>query len=518
MNAPPNRPTIMTTSRLATLIDDYLAGSLAEPDREDLVVELLARREAREEFWRAASMHAVLSDWGKAHWGREAAAAGNAATIGLVGRLVGGAKRLGAEGGWAAVVAVCIGVSLAGLAVVGGGRVLRGPRAAERPDSAAAVVARVTAVEDAVWTGDRQFREGDVVGSGPLRLASGVAQLTFASGARVALNGAVDVELVNAERMFLRSGRITPFVPPEAVGFTVVSPSGEVVDLGTEFSVGVDANGLTDVYVIDGKVDVAGGHARRQPPVRMTQGYGARLVSPAAAAPDVTQRPLVIDHFDEPGTAALRWINLTPALPAVVREGSLVIPIQEHGDGVDPAVRILLDHDFAPLVGTQSVISFKATLPNIGTAGVGRWVALVVDGLAEPGDPPEVPLASRSEAAAAVMVSPRWHSNVRIKGRPLPKGRIFARTEDAVGPYQVVVRIDDTPENRRSAGGATLDVMVNGVEIATAEPIDLGSSPRLGFQTFFRGGEGQGGPRNAGSGLALIDDFSVSVERPDPGT
>jgi hypothetical protein len=270
--------------------------------------------------------------------------------------------------------------------------------------------------------------------------------------------------------------------------------------------------------VIDGKVDVGGGHARTQPPVRMTQGYGARLVSPAAATPDLTQRPLVIDHFDEPDAAALRWINLTPTLPAVVHGGSLVIPIQEHGDGVDPAVRILLDHNFTPLVGAQSVISFKATLPNVGTAGAGRWVALVVDGHAVPDDPPGLPLAARPEAAAAVMVSPRWHSNVRIMGRPLPRGRIFARTEEAVGPYQVVVRIDDTPENRRSAGGATVDVMVNGVEIATAERIDLGASPRLGFQTFFRDGEGQGGPGDTGAGLALIDDFSVSVERPGAGT
>jgi hypothetical protein len=141
-----------------------------------------------------------------------------------------------------------------------------------------------------------------------------------------------------------------------------------------------------------------------------------------------------------------------------------------------------------------------------------------VDGRAVPDDPPGLPLAARPEAAAAVMVSPRWHSNVRIMGRPLLKGRIFARTEEAVGPYQVVVRIDDTPENRRSAGGATVDVMVNGVEIATAERIDLGASPRLGFQTFFRDGEGQGGPGDTGAGLALIDDFSVSVERPGAGT
>jgi hypothetical protein len=163
-------------------------------------------------------------------------------------------------------------------------------------------------------------------------------------------------------------------------------------------------------------------------------------------------------------------------------------------------------------------LNSTATLPNVGTAGVGRWVALVVDGNASPSGPPALPLASRQEAAAAVMVSPRWHSNVRILGQPLPKGRIFARTEDAVGPYQVVIRIDDTPENRRVAGGTTLDVMVNGVEIATAERIDLGSSPRLGFQTFYKAGEGLRSRGGGGVGLALIDDFSVSVERPPAGT
>ena len=387
-----------------------------------------------------------------------------------------------------------------------------GPQVDQTP--AGPSVARITAVSDARWD-RRVLRVGDAVGSGPLRLLDGCAQLKFASGATVVLNGATDLEVVNDKRIFLRSGKITPFVPPEAHGFTVVSPSGEVVDLGTEFSVGVDAKGLTSVYVIDGEVDVATGHSRRQTPLRMTQGFGAQLSAPSAAGPDVTQQPIVIDHFDiertnanpnAVGDMALRWIDLDSGHPAIVEGGSLRIPIDDDPAWADPAVRILLDHDFSSLVGRRSVISFKATLPEIGTAGFRRWVALIIDSSCQPIDPPQLPLAHREEAAVGVMVSPEWQAGLRTLGERHYVKRLFRRNEDAVGPYQIVVSIDDSPEVHEEYGSATLGLMINGVDAIRNKPIELGQHPRLGFHTFVPRAKG-----GHGKAVAFIDDFSVSV-------
>jgi hypothetical protein len=395
------------------------------------------------------------------------------------------------------------------------------PSPAGRPDvqppsRAATPFAEITATAQARWAAPRELVDGDALGSGPVRLLEGRALLRFASGATVVLNGPVDLEIVTDNRIFLRSGRITPFVPPAARGFTVVSPSGEVVDLGTEFSVGVDAAGLTSVYVIDGEIDVTTGHARRLPPLRMTQGFGAELSGPAASAPAVTQTPIVIDHFtddrshEQPAPVelnALRWTDLDPACPAVVRDGALRIPFRDDPAWADPAVRILLDNDFTKLVGKRSVISYKVTLPPGGTVGVKRWLALVIDGRRDEETPPRVPLAHAEETSAAVMVSPVWQAGVRIDGQRFPCSPLFRRNEDAAGPYRVVVTLDDSPEGRIENGGTRLDVMFNGVEFASSRIIALGDQPRLGFHTYVPRGKGW-----EGEAWAVVDDFSVSID------
>ena len=53
----------------------------------------------------------------------------------------------------------------------------------------------------------------------------------------------------------LLQGRLTVKVPEEAIGFTVQTPSGDVVDLGTEFAVDVGKKGATELYVLDGTVE-----------------------------------------------------------------------------------------------------------------------------------------------------------------------------------------------------------------------------------------------------------------------
>jgi hypothetical protein len=52
-------------------------------------------------------------------------------------------------------------------------------------------------------------------------------------------------------------GRLTARVPRAALGFTVLSPGGKVVDLGTEFGLSVEEGGATTVRVFDGLVAVS---------------------------------------------------------------------------------------------------------------------------------------------------------------------------------------------------------------------------------------------------------------------
>jgi hypothetical protein len=360
-------------------------------------------------------------------------------------------------------------------------------------------VATLTDDENARWDGEPFDSEGNHVASGPLRLAEGSAQITFASGAIVAIHAPVEIEILSADRVFLRSGRITPYVPSPAHGFTVVSPSGEIVDLGTEFTVGVDATGRTDVFVIDGEVDVASGHGLTSgdAPRRMTQGFGSRLVV-AETTPVPTLEPIVVDHFDgEPGP--VRCVDHDEGYRSDVREGALWIPIAAPPGRSHAIVRSVLDHDWSVLSGRRSTISFKVTLPEEGTTDSERWLALAVDnGTGEP------PRAFDASASCAVLISPDWQVGFRVDGEPAAQGYVFARGEPAVGPFQVVVTIDDTPQGHAVHGGTVCTVMVNGKEIATMRRFDLAPRPRLQLQTHAE-------PHKGTQAFAVVDDFSVSV-------
>jgi hypothetical protein len=361
------------------------------------------------------------------------------------------------------------------------------------------IAARLVDATNARWGDGRTLLPGAAVPQGPLRLLSGAAQIAFESGALVTLNGPAEIEVLGSSRLFLRCGRIVPFVPPAATGFTVVSPTGEVIDLGTEFSVNVDASGRTEVYVLDGEVDVAQGHADRGAPLRMSQGFGSRLAVDAAL--EVTDTPLVVDHFDD-ASGPLRWRDVDPTKPATVLAGALRIPIayqqEQTGDHRGNA-RLVVDHDFSRMRHRRSAISFKVMLPNEGLANEHRWMGCVIDsGVGAP------PMAYEVAAAVSVLISPEWQAGVRVAGEPVHQSRVFTRSDEAVGPYQVLLAIDDTAAAHERNGGAMVSVTINGQELVRNQLVSFGDQPRIGFQTFCS-------PENRGRGAAIIDDFSVSI-------
>lgn len=380
---------------------------------------------------------------------------------------------------------------------------LFGMRAVPKPVPSATApppfAARVVDSTAARWADGLALAKGAAIPQGPLRLLSGAAQIAFESGALVTLNAPAEIEVLGASRLFLRSGRIVPFVPPAATGFTVVSPTGEVIDLGTEFSVNVDASGRTEVYVLEGEVDVAQGHADRGAPLRMSQGFGSRLAVDAAL--EVTDTPLIVDHFDDP-SGPLRWRDVDPAKPATVMAGTLRMPILYQqgvtGDHRGNA-RLVVEHDFSRMRHRRSAISLKVMLPNDGLAHKNRWMGCVIDsGLGAP------PMAYEAAAAASVLISPDWQAGVRVSGEPVHQCRVFTRSDEAVGPYQVLLVIDDTAAAHERRGSAVMSVTINGQEVVRNQRVSLGDQPRIGLQTFCS-------HENAGRGVAIIDDFSVSI-------
>ena len=69
------------------------------------------------------------------------------------------------------------------------------------------------------------------------------------------VNKALTTGLPTADSM--ETGKLAAEVPKAAIGFTVQTPQAVVVDLGTDFGVSVDAQGVTEAHVFAGTVEVA---------------------------------------------------------------------------------------------------------------------------------------------------------------------------------------------------------------------------------------------------------------------
>ena len=123
-------------------------------------------------------------------------------------------------------------------------------------DNVAPAIATLAYTSHARWeSGERVL--GDGFGKGKLNLEVGLARLDFRNGATVTLQGPAEFEILSTDRTILNSGILTASIPESAVGFEVLTPAMDVVDLGTAFGVSVGADGETDVCVFEGEVEVS---------------------------------------------------------------------------------------------------------------------------------------------------------------------------------------------------------------------------------------------------------------------
>jgi hypothetical protein len=148
-----------------------------------------------------------------------------------------------------------------------------------RPDQP---VAHLVSSKDCRWNEHASPpRDGNLWASNGLQLISGVAELTFAEGATVIVEGPAEFVVRSPSEGFLQHGKLLATVPSRAIGFSVETPTATIVDLGTEFGVETDAQGATDVEVFQGKVDVSyesltkGGESQQS--VQMTAGTAKRF-------------------------------------------------------------------------------------------------------------------------------------------------------------------------------------------------------------------------------------------------
>ncbi|AQT68058.1 FecR protein [Anaerohalosphaera lusitana] len=117
------------------------------------------------------------------------------------------------------------------------------------------IVAYLDGSVDAVWDQSVDTPEWDgAIRAKKLQLNEGLARITFMGGADIVLEGPAVIEPVSQDKLILSSGKLAAHVDRQAVGFSVETPAGKILDLGTEFGVEVSESGGTAVGVFQGEV------------------------------------------------------------------------------------------------------------------------------------------------------------------------------------------------------------------------------------------------------------------------
>ncbi len=125
------------------------------------------------------------------------------------------------------------------------------------PPAPALELGTVVRLEGVRWAAGKGPAEGDAVTAGRLRLLEGRLSLAFYNGVALAVEGPADLDLMAADRVFCRFGKLRTRVPTGAEGFTVFTEGFEVVDLGTEFALNQERNGTARLMVFEGQAAVS---------------------------------------------------------------------------------------------------------------------------------------------------------------------------------------------------------------------------------------------------------------------
>lgn len=277
---------------IADAIEDARDGQLDEERLEQVRQLLLTDADARRFYLQHNQMSHLLSKEA------ESTETENAIPIDR------GVRPVVAYTGWAIAALILIGSSIWSFALINSqpttiSKDTKKPVIVETPDAV------ITNQIDATFVdGADPIKTGQSLDGKWVRIISGIVQVEFASGAQLALQGPAELRVDSDMECFVQSGMLTVLAPPEASEFTVKSPSGNVIDLGTEFGIVVDADGQMDVHVLEGEVEVEVGDDEPR-----------KLVENEAATVDPLKKQIVDRAIDREAFEPIRLETLLASKP-----------------------------------------------------------------------------------------------------------------------------------------------------------------------------------------------------------
>lgn len=220
------------------LIDSLLDSEISEADFLRLEAEMHVDPAARQAYYERLKLDTNLLIEAEAAGGGD----GKKASVGIA---PGPPLKFGWLG-WMAAMALALLTGAIGWKI-GQDREAVTTRKEEPVASGFGVVAEQS---NAGWSINR----GDLIPEGPIQLKSGIVQLDLFSGVTLIVEGAAEFEVLSTMELSVTRGNVRARVPGLARGFRVRIPTGELVDLGTEFSIDVTPE-YADLRVMEGQVE-----------------------------------------------------------------------------------------------------------------------------------------------------------------------------------------------------------------------------------------------------------------------
>ena len=212
------------------LIDAYLDGTITAPEMQQLNALLLADADARREFAEILNVDSALAAMA-AGWTKDEAP------------VIRQTKWRTASPRWIAAAA-SVALLLSGWWWQDSQRVF-------------ATVEKAAGVVEMI--------DGSALRGESHEIKAGSVALITARGARIVIEAPAEFHFESAQRLHMKRGRLAADVPSAAKGFTVITPTGDAVDLGTRFGVDVPSSGAAEVHVFQGEViaKASGAHSRQ---------------------------------------------------------------------------------------------------------------------------------------------------------------------------------------------------------------------------------------------------------------
>jgi hypothetical protein len=431
----------MNDPRLSSLVERYFDRESDADEIAELQTLLRENAAAREYYWEVAEWHALLRQWGEQEWGRDAAKAqrrvtpmptvsrpvprpqGNARGKTLTRRKVLRFPFARWATGIAAVAAVVVFLTLQP----------HGP------------VATLDQVAEVSWKSGK-FEPNGRLKPGSFQLETGAAVIAFDRGARVVIEGPAKFELRDDNSMILRDGKARAHVPESAHGFKLQTPRFTAVDIGTQFGCDVSTDGIGELHVFEGNVDLQSGPARKSS-VRLSENQAMRVEGEVSTP--LAARPLAFLSETEMAGRQLR------------ESGDLLGAWRMAGRQLDEHPATLLHLDFEGTPGAdipnkskRAPLGSNAKAIN-GGATEGRWPGKGARTFQAPGDRLEFSLPGQFESLTLLawirVDSIHGEKNSLVMGHSSQTGEVhwYLYGNGALG-VGILSKMEDVPGNWRN--------------------------------------------------------------------